>query len=175
MRSDGGTVMWACAQTLPSNESRALRNLRNQNYEAFFPFFFQRAKRKARSLVRPVFPGYVFIKIPPVRNWSPINHTYGVLRLLTKQAANDEYRQPWNVPEDFIRSMRRYIIESNRVIGDPLHVGVRVRILVGSFINQEALITWRDEDRVGLLMAVLGREVEIEFSLDDIQEIEAAA
>lgn len=166
---------WTVAQTQPSQETRALVNLRRQGFEAFFPFYLFETKHK-KTIVRAVFPNYVFIQLNvDEAKWGPINNTYGISRILTCCGANDRYQVPYKLPDRFIDSLRPYLRSSNSLRGSVLlPAGTQVRVLRGVLQNHMAIVKWSDEDRVKLLFMILGRQVEVEFALEDVEAIEAA-
>lgn len=162
------TIYWSCAQCHPHKEPVALRNLRRQRFTAFYPFFLL-PTRFRRLVVRPVFPGYVFIELDDtVPNWAPINSTLGVKRLLTYSSKNEEYRKPTMVP--FIDSLRR--IRNDDSAGDHaalLPIGTTVRICRGPFAEKVALVTLAEGDRVKLLLEAFNREIVVDFDVDSVE------
>lgn len=166
---------WTVAQTQPAQETRALENLRRQGYEAFFPFYLFETRHK-KTVVRAVFPNYVFIRLADDnKTWGPINNTYGISRILTCCGAVNRYPMPYKVPEGFIDSLRPYLRSSNSLRGSILiPAGTSVKVLRGVLQNHHAVVTWSDEERVGLLFMILGRQIEVEFALGDVEVIEAA-
>lgn len=155
---------WLCAQTRPLLEVQALRHLHNQQFKSFFPFFIQQAKTK--RVKRPLFPGYVFVEIPEDRSWAPINSTYGILKVLTRKSG--DYTVPQILPIAFMTSLARHIIATDKWLGSEIKPGTKVRITKGALTDQEAIVNWSAQDRVGLLFAIMGREVELEFQTDDL-------
>jgi len=164
---------WSCAQTQPGQEQRALRNLRRQGYDAFYPFYLSTTKKLRQTVVRPVFSSYVFIRIFEDYPWASINGTYGITRLLTRQQKDSSHRVPQRVPQDFMDGLTRYMKSSNSVLGPEFTVNTRVRILRGVLQNHEAIVRWSNDERAGLLFQILNREVEIEFALEEIEAIPA--
>lgn len=161
-------LYWSVAQTHPQQEQTAIRNLQRQRFDAWFPFSLQRTPRFRRLAVKPVFPGYVFIRLDDqVPNWSPIHSTLGIKRLLTYFVAGDEYRRPAKI--QFVEDLRRLRIRGAHA-ADPevLPPGTEVRIRRGPFVERIALVEMATPDRVRLLLEVLGREVSIEFDVADI-------
>ena len=76
---------WYLVHCKPNSEKIALRNLKNQNFLAFLPLQIL-TRRKGTSFqtqVRPLFPGYIFVaQDPATGQWSKINNTRGVARLV---------------------------------------------------------------------------------------------
>lgn len=165
------SIYWSCAQTHPHNEALALRNLRRQQFTAFYPFFLIK-NRFRRFSVKPVFPGYVFIRLDDqVPNWSPINSTLGVKRLLTQAArcdGKDEYRKPAKVP--FVDDMRKLQVrDGNTSDQEVMPPGTMVRIRRGPFAERVALVALSAGDRVRLLLEAFSRQVEVEFDTEAVE------
>ena len=162
---------WACAQTQPAQEQRALLNLRRQGFEAFYPFYLSTTKKLKQTVVRPVFASYVFVHLFEDHPWSSISNTYGVSRLLTRVVKNSDFRLPQRVPQDFVDGLTRYLRSTASIVGPEFTVNTRVRILRGALQSHEAIVRWSTEERAGLLFQILNREVEIEFSVEEIERI----
>jgi transcription antitermination factor NusG len=160
------TTYWACAQTHLHDEALALRNLRRQKYHAWYPFFLV-PNRFHHLAVKPCFPNYVFIEVDDeYPNWSPINSTLGIKRLLTEFSKGD-YRKPARAI--FIDGMRKLRGDRDSAVSNLLPPGTTVRIKRGPFAERVALVELSDGDRVKLLLEVFSREISVEFSLDDVQ------
>lgn len=159
---------WACAQTQPAQEQRALRNLRRQGFEAFYPFYLATTKHR-QTIVKPVFTSYVFVRLFEEEPWSSVNNTYGVSRLLTYLSKDSDFRIPRRVPEDFMKNLTRYLKSSN--VGPEFTKNMRVRILGGVLRNHTALIQWSNDERVGLLFQILNREVQVEMAVEEIEHL----
>lgn len=164
-------AFWSCAQTQPAQEQRALRNLRRQGFEAFYPFYLSTTKKLKQTVVRPVFASYVFIRLFDDYPWSSINGTYGISRLLTHLAKDSDIRLPQRVPETFMKSLTRYLRSSNSVLGPEFTANMRVRVIRGVLQNHEAIVRWSNAERAGLLFQILNREVEIEFGVEEIERL----
>ncbi|HEX5470597.1 MAG TPA: transcriptional activator RfaH, partial [Lacipirellulaceae bacterium] len=67
--------------TQPHREMLAIENLRRQAYETYCPRLRKRIRhaRKVQDVLRPMFPGYLFVRVDTERQrWRPINSTVGV-------------------------------------------------------------------------------------------------
>ena len=162
------TSYWSCAQTHPNEEALAIRNLRRQHFNAFYPFFLQ-PNRWRKMAVKAVFPGYVFVELDDTRpNWSPINNTLGVKRLLTQSTTPGEYRQPARIK--FVDELRRLHRHHQGALAEPdvLPPGTIVRIKRGPFAERVALVEMSSGDRVRLLLEAFNREIVVEFAVDDV-------
>lgn len=156
---------WSCVMTYPAREIEAIVNLRRQGFQTFFPFFFT----KGRST--PIFPGYAFVKIEG-DGWSPIWNTRGVLRILTG-ASGEDGRKPARLPGPFVASMQRYLKPHSSVVGEMFPSGTYVKIKRGPLLDRVALVLMSAEERVRVLVSLMGRELEAEFLVGDLENAEA--
>jgi transcriptional antiterminator RfaH len=170
------TMYWACAQTHPRQEEIALRNLRRQNYTSFFPFFLLppqscRNGNPGQYLAKPAFPGYVFVELDDrLVDWSPINFTLGIRRLLTYLDEASEYRVPCRA--DFVDGLRRIrILQSDRPGPDLIPVGTYVKIKRGAFAEKAALVEMSTEKRVGVMLEMFNQHVTVEFDVAAVERI----
>ena len=160
---------WSCVTVHPHQEALALRNIRRQGFTSFYPFSLV-ANNRRRLVVRPLFPGYIFIQLDDqVFNWSPLNNTLGVRRLITATTAGD-YRYPARVP--FADDLWRLRLRPSSV-NEPelIPPGTIVRVLRGPFQERTGLVELSEGDRVKLLLQAFNREVSIEFSVENVQLI----
>ena len=77
---------WYVAQLKPNGYSKAQLNLARQGFECFMPMrkVTIRHGRKLSTALRPLFPGYIFIKFGlDNADWRKINSTLGVNRLIS--------------------------------------------------------------------------------------------
>tara|TARA_A100001234_G_C12565990_1_gene359558 strand:- start:206 stop:703 length:498 start_codon:yes stop_codon:yes gene_type:complete len=75
---------WLVVNTKSNSEKKAFENLKRQNFNVFFPKikedFFGNSHQ--RIITKPLFPGYLFVQFQNQLNWSKINNTYGVLKIV---------------------------------------------------------------------------------------------
>lgn len=150
---------WYLAQLKPSGFERAKINLARQGYETFMPVQEISRRRCGRLslVIRPLFPGYLFVQIPPSkRDWRAINSTFGIARLVALQNG-----RPTEVPSDLISALRaRTDPKGHLRAPDNLVVGEQVRVIDGPFAQHVAEIeAVVPGDRVVLLMQLMGRLV----------------
>jgi transcription antitermination factor NusG len=148
--------MWSVAQVRPNQAHIAIANLERQGFATFYPTFSVKRvlRHKIVTVPPPVFGGYLLVAIAEQQRWSPINSTYGVLRLLTRQADGSEYREPAVIQDSFIEQLRGCSRHVDKV-GWKLAPGTRMRILSGPFAFREALVTWSNHERVRLLLYLM--------------------
>ena len=156
---------WGAAQVYGGQEPRALTNLRRQGFESFFPSFLARLSPRRDAEAVPLFPGYTFVLLVPDQQWSSINSTFGVIRLLTYRDG-----RPQRVSPDFIQSVRRCLVPDPDG-RDVIDQGSRVRIASGPFRDHEAVVTWTREDRLGLFFQLFNRDVRMELSRSEVSVV----
>jgi transcription antitermination factor NusG len=175
---------WACAQTHPHQEALALTHLRRQQFNAFFPFFMLprplpksgiRNPDKPQHIVKPAFPGYVFIELDEQLNWAPINFTVGVRQLLTGRQTEDDYdyRKPYRAA--FVDDLRRLRIFNPGMQGIPdstpdlIPPGTTIKIINGAFTEHLALVELSTHQRISVLMKAFNREIRLEIGVQDVE------
>src|SRR5258708_12278417 len=76
---------WYAVNCLSNREFLASSQLRNQGFRTFLPrrLTTRRHARKFDTVMRPIFPGYLFVQLDLSRDrWRSINGTLGVVRLV---------------------------------------------------------------------------------------------
>lgn len=150
---------WFLAQLKPGGFPLATRNLERQGFDTFMPFQGVTRRRAGRleHATRPIFPGYLFVRIlPHVAGWRAINSTYGVAKLVALEGD-----RPTEVPGGIIAGLRARIAEDGAFLpARDLAVGDVVRLVAGPFANAIARIDAVPErDRIFVLMEMMGRQV----------------
>ena len=78
-------LSWFLVHCKPNATHLASQNLRNQDFGVFLPLqkFTRRKAKQFQTILRPLFPGYLFVQIDPLAgHWRKINNTRGVARLV---------------------------------------------------------------------------------------------
>ena len=166
--------MWTVAQVKPKQVERAIKNLERQHFTVFNPVFTVKrvVKNRVVQVPEPVFPSYVFIKLADGQRWVPINSTFGVRRLLTRQAEGSEYREPAVIGDAFIAALQccsRY----DDTDGWRLEPGTAIRILRGPLAGQTAIVRWSSAERVRFLLNIMNRDLEVEITVDQAVPVAA--
>lgn len=162
---------WYVAQLKPNSFSKAKLNLVRQGFECFMPLRKEtvRHARKLSTVLRPVFPGYIFIKFDlDNRNWKKINSTHGVNRLISFQE-----RFPAQMPAGLIEGFKARCDDQHILIPkSDLEKGDKVRLISGplsDFIGQvEALVSG---ERVRLLFEFMEQYKIVEVSSGDLERL----
>lgn len=161
---------WFAAMTQPQREGVAVDNLRRQGFHTFSPLekVVRRHARKTIATTAPVFRGYVFVRMDPLRaRWRSINGTLGVRSLV----ANGE--APLAIKPGIIETL----VASTNADGilefiDPLQPGMIVRLRAGPFAEQLGVIERLDgRGRLVLLMSLMGGQVRTGVSRDMVLKV----
>jgi len=163
---------WHLLMTKPREDERAESHLLNQDYELFRPMIrqFKIQGGKQVAVTEPLFPRYLFIRLDDVLgNWSKIRSTRGVAKMVRFTD------MPAKVPDSLIQELRSQCIEDNIIDTTKyrpfvFEKGDEIEITDGSFRGLKAIIKAQvAEDRVLLLLNLLGKEQELEISLNQVK------
>lgn len=159
---------WFAVQLRPNMRLIAERNLLRQGYPCFSPTRLETIRRANRykTDARPLFPGYLFVQFDPRRpGWQAINATRGVSRIVTGPG-----QAPQPLPPAFIAGLQSRCDDDGRFVQDlSLNVGDTVRVLAGPFAGMVSRIDRLEpQDRVNLLIRVMGRDVRTSVSGEDV-------
>ncbi len=163
---------WHLLMSKPREDERAEQHLLNQGYELFRPMLKQFVVRKGKQVAvkSPLFPRYMFIRLDEaVSNWATIRSTRGVAGLVRFTEL------PAKVPESLIEYLRKQCNTENTIdmtekkpyVYDK---GDEIEITEGSFRGIKAIIKEQiAQDRVLLLLNLLGKKQELEVSLKQVK------
>jgi transcriptional antiterminator RfaH len=151
---------WIVVNSQPHREHIALDNLGRQAFHAYCPMMRKRVRhaRRTQEVLRPLFPGYLFVRVnPDLQRWRPILSTYGVRTLVCCG------ERPSLLDDGFVaglkaREMGGAIVRPER----PYAPGQRVKMAGGVFDGLIATILELDEkDRLVVLMDLLNRPTRV--------------
>ena len=160
---------WYVARVKPGGFSRAQTNLDRQGFETFMPLHRKtvRHARQMRNVLRPVFPGYLFIKFGSDRgDWRKINSTFGVSQLITFEVG-----KPAPVPNALMAGLRARC-DDHHVLqpSSDLRTGARVRMLSGAFADfvgeVEGMVA---NDCVRLLFEFMGQTTRLDVPRGNVE------
>ncbi len=163
---------WYLVQLKPGGLERAITNLARQGFESFMPLREETHRRAGRfkTSFRPLFPGYLFVKVPDDnRQWRSINATYGVSRLVALEAG-----RPTQVPPDFVEALK--LGDGDNATPDTpvaLRVGDQVKVVSGPLADQLAEVeAVSEQGRIYVLLELMGRYAKAMLSATDVQRTE---
>lgn len=158
---------WVAVNTHPHREHIALENLARQEFEAYCPMVERRVRhaRRTMDVRRPLFPGYLFVRVDPnLRRWRPILSTYGV-RNLVRFGERLSFLEDGLVECLKAREVEGVIVKP----AEPYRVGQQVRMRGGPFDGLAATIIGMDEkDRLVVLMQLLNQSVNVKVAARDV-------
>ena len=159
---------WFILQFKPNSHHLAAKNLNRQGFETFLPLHETTSRKLSRFIntSKPLFPGYMFIKFDKLESeWHKINSTYGVSRLITFNSILK------SMPIGFVDSlMKRYDLSGKLLPIQKLKRGDQITVLTGPFANFAATVEkYEDDQRVWVLMDLMGRKSKIQTATDCLQ------
>jgi len=164
-------VDWFLVQLKPNGFKRAVVNLERQGFTTFMPMRLRKVRRANKNNIQksPLFPGYLFVGIDPVKpSWSKINSTYGVLRMV-----NFGKNTPQPLPDTLIAGLKlRCNDESILLPPDDLKVGEKVRIVSGPFADYVATIeSIPTQTRLGIIFDFMSQKTKAKIFTSEIEKI----
>lgn len=165
--ADSLTGRWLAVNTHPHREHIAIENLGRQDFETYCPLIQRQVRhaRRTRHVMRPLFPGYVFVRInPDLQRWRPILSTFGV-RSLVRCGDRLSF-----VEDGFVAGLRARELDGIIIKpAEPYQLGQKVRMRSGPFDGLVATIIEMDEkDRLVVLMDLLNQSVKVRVAATDI-------
>ena len=154
---------WIVARNKTNQDKIALINLELQNFEFFQPKFktISRVRNKFKEIIKPVFPGYIFIAINlEEKNWHKINNTRGISRILV--FGNE-------IPLihcKLIKELKyRFSLNNTPKVVDPFEIGMNAEITNGPFAELIGKIEEIDADqRIWILLDILGNQTRVSIN-----------
>lgn len=159
-------MFWAVAISKPGNENRAIVNLKRQGYDYYLPKYLSRIGKETK--IKILFPRYIFVQIE--QQWHQINSTFGISRLIL---GNDG--KPAIVHDKIISDLKMRE-DKTGLISLPetskFQKGQGVRVVTGPFDGYSGLYDgMRPNDRVRVLIEMLGQTVQIELAEKDLAPV----
>jgi len=160
---------WFVVQTRPKGEELALQHLERQGFKAYLPRHLKRRShaRKIDWISSPLFPRYLFVMIDvAAARWRAIRSTTGVSDLIC-QGNSPLAVFPGVVEEIIGRETDEGYVDMSR--HPAFRKGDKVVVESGALCDQVGLFeSMADNDRVLILLNLLGRQVKTKVSIDDI-------
>jgi transcriptional antiterminator RfaH len=160
---------WYAAQLKANGFSKAVANLNRQGFQSFMPLQ-RKTVRHARQIgetLKPVFPGYLFIRFGERQSdWRKVNSTIGVSKLISFSQ-----NLPAPVPQELIDSLRLRCDQKNILLPlTDLATGDRVKILSGAFSEFNGQIeTLLPGDCARLLLQFMGQTTRVDIAKTELE------
>ncbi|NLC35463.1 MAG: transcriptional activator RfaH [Alcaligenaceae bacterium] len=157
------STRWYLAYTEPRREAHAQEHLLRQAYETYLPLY---------GRVEPMFPRYLFFRPSQAsQSIAPVRSTRGIQAVVR---FGYQYAQ---VPQTLIDAIREQ--EARHTAGNPAsrrpQTGQRVRVTdrASAFAGLEGLVHSSADQRVVVLMAILGRQTPVRMQVENVEVIQA--
>lgn len=159
---------WIAAHTKANGERLALEHIRRQSFTAYCPMI-ERTRRHARRqdiVIRPLFPGYVFIQLGSLReSWRPLLSTRGIRTLV-------KFGDKLGIlPAGFVEELKTCEMSGqlHKLTVPAFKPGDRITIADGVFKNLIAeVVSAPEKDRVWLLLEFMGQQVSVSQKLSSL-------
>ena len=153
-------VTWVVVNTQPHREGVALDNLGRQRFEGYCPKVRRQVRhaRQVRQVLRPLFPGYLFVAMAPgFQRWRPLLSTVGVRTVIRFGDA------PGYLDPAFVASLKAREVDGAIVLpARRFDIGQSVRFEGGAFDGLVSTIIAMDEqDRLTVLLDLLCGKVRV--------------
>jgi transcription antitermination factor NusG len=162
---------WFAVYTTPRHEKHVSEGLVERSIETFLPLYQERRQwKKSRPVVLdlPLFPTYVFVRIPREARVIVLG-TPGVLSIVGSP------KEPWPLAELEIECLRHGMREMKLEPHPYLNVGEKVRIRTGVMAGLEGvLIRKKSNCRVVITLDAIMRSVAVEVDISDLEAADAS-
>ena len=169
-QSFGTQQNWYVAHTHIHAESKAAFHLRRQGFAIYLPRYLKKRRhaRRVDTVAAPLFPRYVFVSVDmATQRWHSIRSTIGIGKLVTDGDV------PALVPPAIIEALKRREDTSGfvKLENRPRFLrGEKIRVRDGALANTLGLFeNLTGEDRVTILLDLLGRKVRVVLDADFIE------
>jgi transcription antitermination factor NusG len=163
---------WFAAYTLPNHEKSVARQLGDRAIPHYLPLYesVRQWKDRKMRLNMPLFPGYVFVRLP-LQNRLRVIQVPSVIRLVGFGG------EPAAIPEAELAAIRTCLDHNCRMEPHPLlQTGQRVRITRGPLTGIEGILLRRKGiSRLVLSVGLIMRAVAVEVNIADIEPIRLPA
>lgn len=160
---------WYAAQTCANHEKQVLQQLGLRAVEAYLPQYesVRRWKDRRVRLDRPLFPGYVFVRLT-LGDRLRVLQTPSVVRLVGFG------RRPSPLPNQEIEALRSGLAHNIRMEPHPyLQVGRRVRVTTGPFQGIEGILVRRKNiSRFVVSLDLIMRSVATEIDIAELGPVQ---
>lgn len=159
---------WYVCQSKPRQEAKALARLSEQGYEVYLPMLITWARKKGMWLRKEqvMFPRYCFVRCAhPGQSIAPIRSTPGVLGLV--RFGNEVA----TLSDAMVQAIRELATRNDVQLTEnisPFTVGEQVAVVDGPLKGLTGLVSAIADERVAVLLSLLGREKPIMIPADHL-------
>lgn len=152
---------WYVVYSKPSQEFRAEVELTHQGFSVYLPKISESKRLRGEWMqqIRPMFPRYLFVQPEhPEQSIASVKSTRGVSHLVRQGAALAA------CPDTLINSIRRAeVLLTGEGASAFVAIGETVEIVEGPFQGLISRVVAATEDRVSILLEVLGQLQSLDF------------
>lgn len=147
-------MKWIVVQTKTNNEKRAVFNLENQGFKVFFPKLLKSKVyfNKVKKVLKPLFPGYLFVQFIENQKYLQINNTFGVKNIIKFGG------KIYFLPPDVYKNIKLRC-NANDICEDFFTAGEKVIISKDKSFIEGIFNEYVDEKRSTILLNLLKRKV----------------
>jgi transcriptional antiterminator RfaH len=155
---------WYVVHTKARQEQSACENLVRQGYAVYLPRIkvIKRLRGLQQAVFEPFFPRYIFLQpASAVQSLAPVRSTLGVAALVRFG------QEPAQMQSETLQNIRNFEARRNAAKDadiSPLQPGERVRVADGPLAGFEGLISSVSQQRVVVLMQLLGQDTQVSLS-----------
>jgi len=160
-------MSWVVVKTKKNNEKKADVNLSNQGFKTFLPKyrFHKKTLNKSKLILRPLFPGYIFVYVNKNQPWNKINNTYGVSYILTNNGKLSF------LPHHLYLVIKRKCDRDDIIFNqNKLQKGEKVRFKEEKMLYFEAMFhEYIDSNRAIILLNLLNNKIKTVTNINKIE------
>ncbi|EJW09567.1 Transcriptional activator RfaH [Rhodovulum sp. PH10] len=161
---------WIVVNTHAHKERVAIENLERQFYGTYCPMIRTQVRhaRKTSQVLRPLFPGYLFVALDLERDrWRPILSTLGVRSVVRDRDT------PSRLDPAIIESLKAREVDGAIVRpASPYQVGQDVKIAGGALDGLVVkIIALGEKDRIVVLLDLLNRSIEVRMGASQVRAV----
>jgi len=164
-------IRWYVAHTQAREEEKARVNLVRQGFTAYLPQYRKRRRhaRRVDWIRAPLFPRYLFVAMDiACTRWRAVSSTFGVSHLVCHGD------RPVPVPHGVVEEILARNDENGLIPVEPrvpFRKGDAVQVVAGALADRIGLFEGvTDEERVILLLDLLGRQVRVKLPFEAIAQ-----
>jgi transcription termination/antitermination protein NusG len=158
---------WYAAYTFPRHEKVVSEQLKQKSIETYLPLFERQSRWKDRiaRVQLPLFPSYVFLKIP-LKDRLRVFQISGILRLVGFQG------HPTPLEEGEIEALRNYLSYRRAEPHPYVAIGKRVRVSAGPLAGVEGVVV-RRKGKMRIIVSIdsIQRSVALDLEAADVRSI----
>lgn len=160
---------WLVVNTKTNSEKKAFENLKRQNFNVFFPKIKKQLNltHKHKIVLKPLFPGYLFVEFNNKYNWLKINSTYGVSKIVQFG------ERPLYIPIEFLKDLKKKC-DQNDICNNQIFLqkGDKIKINKENGSPIDAIFEeFVDLKRSFVLITILNRELRTSVENNIIEKI----